>query len=308
MFPPLTEEQLAAGLRKIQNPIPNLNMSHFSRFPHALHSSPMSANSSNSEQITINLNNASSPFTSMPQFPSDFMPSTASTSVITNNEIDLLQAMMPQPTNDAPMDQGVLDYPQLQLQLDQLQAETAIYQSSLAPLSSLPITASNNPQVLASFDQMLMQSFGYMAQPQQQPQVLASAPDPFSPGANVDLSAAAAVVPISNSYSSSISAASSFSSDYSSNTSFSVPSPIEYAPSNSPTYSHSPSPARSVSPAAPSSMEMYAELERRKRELEEKQRVAEELRQEAERHEQELQLFAAACAHSMVHSDDAAIL
>lgn len=312
--PPLTEAQLAAAVRKANTPIPNLNMSSFSPFPSHAYSSPISSTASNAEQITIDLNSTSFPLLDLQQF-SDFVPSSAPATGSTN-EIDVFQMFAQQTSNHASpvgVDQGMLDPSQLQLQLDQLQAEIAIqqpqvsgysdvYNTNVAPIPSLPIAASNVPQVPATFEQMLMQSFSYMTQPQQQQhmQVPAPASDPFSLGVNVDLSAAAAAsvaVSASNSFSSSLSATSSFSSDYSANSSFSAPSPVDYSPS----HSHSHTPARSVSPAGPSNVEMYAELERRKREVEEK-------RQEFERHEAELQLFAATCAHSMIHSEDAVIM
>ena len=286
MLPPLTEEELALYIQ------PGT-------------SEPIASGPATDDQITIdldpnafnnpfalNLNSSNVEFTLPPSDPS-------STFTDTNCDgIDaLLQMITPQNQLEIPMigvDDLMLDPSQLNAQLSQLQAEQATQQQSFnvpfvpqpqyAPFFAPTPTPVYNPvpQVSGSFEEVLMNAFVIPQMPQQQ--VLAPAVTPFTPT-------------ISNS----LSASSSFSSDFSGTSSFSVPSPPEeYAEPNTMSNSHPDSRVRSLSPAGSSGVsgaELYAEVERRKRELEDHLR-------EYERKKAELGSIVTACAHSVIGSSD----
>jgi len=288
MLPPLTEEQLAM----------------FVPFSTSGSSAPESAASglaANVDQITIDLdpntfNTVSLPFNlnSFNLNPTAPLSNSSSFPADPNGEgIDaFLQMMIPQNQLEIPMtgvDSAFLDPSQLKAQLSQLEAEQAAQQQSLnVPLVSQPQSAPflpsptpvcnpATPQIPGSFENVLMNALIVPPQPLQQ-QVLA-------PEATF-LAAA------SNSLS-----ASSFSSNFSGISSFGVPSPAEeYADPDS----LSDSRARSLSPAGSSrvsSADLYAEVERRKRDIEDHLR-------EYERKKAELGSIVTACAHSVIESSD----
>ena len=288
MLPPLTEEELAMYIQPSTE-------------------EPIASGPATDDQITIDLDpnafnnppfalnlNSSNVESTLP--PSD--PSATFTDTNYDGIDALLQMITPQNQLEIPMigvDDLMLDPLKLNAQLSQLQAEQAAQQQSFnvpfvpqpqcAPFFAPAPTPVYNPvpQVPGSFEDVLMNALMMPPQMPQQ-QMLAPAVTPFTPT-------------ISNS----LSASSSFSSDFSGTSSFSVPSPPEeYVDPKPMSNGHPDSRVRSLSPAGSSGVsgaELYAEVERRKRELDDHLR-------EYERKKAELGSIVTACAHSVIGSSD----
>jgi len=290
MLPPLTEEQLATFVP------PSAGESSAS-------DSATSGLAATMDQITIDLdpntfNTVSLPFNlnSFNLNPIASLSNSSSLPSDPNGEgIDaFLQMMTPQNQLEIPMtgaDNLFLDPSLLNAQLSQLKAEQAAQQQLLnAPFvsqpqsvpflpSPTPVCNPAAPQVPGSFEDVLMNALIVSPQPLQQ-QVLTLEATTFPAAASTGLNAS-----------------SSTSSDFSGTSSFAVPSPTEESADAN---CLSDSRARSLSPPGSSrvrSADLYAEVERRKRDLDDHFR-------EYERKKAELGSIVTACAQSVIESSD----